>query len=245
MSGSLKPEENLVPVLKKIIMLKPEKIIIHPKISELFTIQERIVEKIKTSMKTGYDFSQPVVVRLYNGQYLLVDGHQRLKAALEVGISEIPAYIEEFRNIEDALHYSYRRQAERRNLSEWEILQAIKLLPNKEAHDGTGRSIEKLSDDLGVSASTLVHARTVSKRAEKADIEAVKEGKKSINEIYQKVKTSKQKKQGSNEEEKTTTPTTEDIIRLLVENKESSAVNIILSKYRDFLKADFLSELGL
>jgi ParB-like chromosome segregation protein Spo0J len=241
----LEPNNQISDLGKNIILLKPEKIIKHPKISKLFAIQEKTVEKIITSMQKGYDYSQPVVVYAYNEKYILVDGHQRLEAAIKVGIPEIPAYAEEFHDLQDALQYAYRRQAERRNLTEWEILKAAELLPNKEAHDGTGRSIEKLSNDLGVSASTLVHARTVSKRANKEDKEAVKEGKKSINEIYQKVKTSKPKKQIADDEQKTTAPTTEDIIRLLVGNKETSAINLILSQYRNSLNTEFLSELGL
>jgi len=187
-TNSLDGETN-----KTVKLLKLDEIETDPEISSIFSIQEKTLEMIKASMQTGYDFSQPIVVWFCDGKYIVVDGHTRLRAAEENGIKEIPAYIMEFHDRQEAIHYAFTRQAERRNLTDQEIFNAVKLLQKKQIRDGSGRSVERLSKELGVSASTLVHAKTVAEKAGEEVIEAIKEGKTTLNQAYQKLKTSKPK----------------------------------------------------
>jgi ParB-like chromosome segregation protein Spo0J len=189
---------------KGIVFMNLSEIQPHDTISSLFFRQTDTIEKISLSMQeNGYDASEPVVIARIKGiGNYLADGYTRIEAARKAGLIKIPIFYIDCETLEDALQYTYSRQANRRNLTQGEILQAATLLIKKETRDGTGRSIDKLSKDLGVSPSTITHARTVAKKAEEEDIEAVKKGEKSINEVYQKVKTSKPKEQTINECEK-------------------------------------------
>jgi ParB family chromosome partitioning protein len=290
------------------VFMNTSEIKFHDTISALFIRQPELIEKISESMKEkGYDPSESVVIgRIKDIGDFVVDGHTRMEAAKKAGLDKVPVTFIEFESLEDALEYTYKRQANRRNLTEWEILQVAKLLPKKETRDGKGRSVEKTSVEMGISASSLTHAKTVANRANDEDLDAIKKGEKSINEIYQKVKSTKPKKQSHDEIKKTETlieltvegdkqnvvnqvehsekdlsqgeednsqdpkledrddklaiikqdevseehrnldsitASNEDIIRLLVKTKEFEAVNVIMSKYHNFVSSDFLSKL--
>ena len=188
--NSQKKEQNF-------IWEKVSEIGIYEKIAGLFKIDPETLQKITQSIKeNGYDTSQPIVkARIKNiGEYL-VDGHTRLKAAIEAGEKEILVKIKNFDSLDDALSYTLKRQSERRNLSQSEILNAAMLLEKKKTRDGSGRSIEKLSQDLGVSSSTLQHAQKVSRNATEEDIQAIHNGEKTINEVFQEIKKQKNKKE--------------------------------------------------
>jgi ParB-like chromosome segregation protein Spo0J len=132
--------------------------------------------------ETGYDKSQPLV--LWKEEGVVVDGHTRLQAALEVGITEIPVVEKEFASLEDAKLYAYRRQAERRNLTSAEILAAATELQHKDSRDGTGRATEILAKNLGVSPSTVKHAQTVAHEASPEIIDEVKRNQMTIDKAY-------------------------------------------------------------
>jgi hypothetical protein len=153
----------------------------------MFTIKpETLASIVKSMRESGYDKSQPVV--LWKGKDAVVDGHTRLKAAKEAGIMEIPVEEKEFNGIEEAKLYAYKRQAERRNLSPSEILSAATELRNKDTRDGSGRASEILAGELGVSPSTVKHARAVAREAPPEIIEEVKNNRMSINRAYRMTK---------------------------------------------------------
>jgi ParB-like chromosome segregation protein Spo0J len=152
-------------------------------IASIFAIQDETLQAIISSIKEkGYDKAQPVV--LWKGQNFIVDGRTRLKAAIAAGLKEIPAEEKEFNTLEEAKFYAYKRQAERRNLTQAEILAAACELKIRYAHDGTGRGSEILAKELGVSPSTIQRARAVTAAAEPEIIEQVKNNKMSINKAY-------------------------------------------------------------
>jgi ParB family chromosome partitioning protein len=157
-----------------------------PELSGIFTVNETVLASVVKSMKEkGYDRSQPVV--LWKGRNCVVDGHTRLKAAREAGIAAIPVVEREFGSLEEAVEYAFKRQAERRNLTQPEIFLAAIRLKIKDHRDGSGRSGELLAKELNVPASTIRRARTIAVRASEEDIEAVRTGELSINQAYQKV----------------------------------------------------------
>jgi len=243
-------------------MVKLSDIKTHEDIHKLFTVSPDMVEKISISMKKmGYDFAQPLVVGTIGdiGEYL-VDGHTRLKAAISAGITEVPTKHMEFESLKEALQYTFRRQAERRNLTDRELLIAAELMPKNDARDGSGRSVEKLAKELGVSSSTMVHARTVAKKADESIKEAIKTGEMSLHEGYRKIKSERPKEQAfkpekmekniiekqddNNQVKNLKLVNADDILRLLAENKEFNAVKLLLSKYRNSVSTVLLSELG-
>jgi ParB-like chromosome segregation protein Spo0J len=114
----------------------------------------------------------------------VVDGHTRLKAAIEAGIPEIPVEEKEFAALEDAKLYACRRQAERRNLTPAEILAAAAELKHKDSRDGTGRASEILAKNLGISPTTVKHAQVVAQEAPAEIIDEVKNNRMTINRAY-------------------------------------------------------------
>jgi ParB family chromosome partitioning protein len=163
-----------------------------PELSNIFPIGEDTLGEIAESIiQNGYDISQPIVVFNYEENLTIADGHTRFKAAKLAGLNQVPIIVKEFPDLEDAILYAYDRQKKRRNLTQAEIFNAAIKLKPKDSNGGSGRSVDKLSDTLGVSSATITHAITVGKRASEDDKEAIQRGEKSINEVYQKIKDKK------------------------------------------------------
>jgi ParB family chromosome partitioning protein len=169
---------SVVARMKRVSEIKTD-----PRLGGMFAIKAEILAAIVKSMReSGYDKSQPIV--LWKGKDLVVDGHTRLLAAREAGLGEIPVEEKDFDRIDDAKLYAYKRQAERRNLTASEILAAATELRNKDTRDGSGRSSEILARELGLSPSTVKHAKAVAGEAPPEIIEEVKKNRMSINRAY-------------------------------------------------------------
>lgn len=181
-NAGLNAGASVVARMKRVSEIKTD-----PRLSGMFAIDgETLAAIVKSMRESGYDKSQPIV--LWKSEDAVVDGHTRLEAAREAGIMEIPVEEKEFNDIEDAKLYAYRRQAERRNLSPSEILRAAMEMRNKNTRDGTGRSSEILARELGISPSTVKHAKAVAQEAPPAIIEEVKKNRMSINRAYRMTK---------------------------------------------------------
>jgi ParB-like chromosome segregation protein Spo0J len=164
-------------------MMRTGEIRTDPALEGIFTIQEETVQAITKSMReSGYDKAEPIVV--WKGKAVVVDGHTRLKAAIEAGIPEIPVEEKEFASLEEARRYTKKRQIDRRNLSQKEIYEAAAELRNKHERDGSGRAAELLAKELGISAATVHHARKVAASAPPEVIDQVKQNTMSINQAY-------------------------------------------------------------
>jgi ParB-like chromosome segregation protein Spo0J len=169
---------SVVARMKRVSEIKTD-----PRLAGMFAVRaETLAAIIKSMRESGYDKSQPLV--LWKGEGVVVDGHTRLQAALEAGIAEIPVEEKEFTSLEDAKLYAYRRQAERRNLTPAEILAAATELQHKDSRDGTGRASEILAKNLGISPSTVKHARTVAHEASPEIIDEVKRNQMTIDRAY-------------------------------------------------------------
>lgn len=161
-------------------------IVIDPVISKVFAIRKKTLEDVARKIReNGYDKSQPVVV--WKGKNILLDGHTRLEAAKELGLEEIPAAELEFESMEDALLYTFERQALRRNLTPAEILNAARLMEQKKKRDGKGRAAEQMAEHLGVSAATMYSAKKILKEAAPEAVEAVRKGERSIRSVYSEI----------------------------------------------------------
>ena len=154
-----------------------DEIIIDPEISKIFKIDEKLLEIITQSIiKDGYDESQPVT--LQKGTNILADGHTRLQAAKNAGLTKIPSVYKEFASRDELLFYCYARQSKRRNLSSAEISAVAQLLINKKkAANGDGRTVDAFAEQFGIGASTLCEAKRVLNEGTPEIIEAVKSGK--------------------------------------------------------------------
>ena len=71
---------------------------------------------------------QPITVRRVNTHYELIAGERRLRAAIEVGISKIPAYIMDIDSKEEMLEFALIENVQREKLNPIEQAQAFQRL---------------------------------------------------------------------------------------------------------------------
>jgi ParB-like chromosome segregation protein Spo0J len=196
-----------------------EEIKTHPLFEGIFTINGELLGKIERDMRDGrYDISQPIILATWEGQKepVCIDGHTRLKAAMNAGIEEVPVFLHEFDTEQEALEKAIKLQRNRRNMTDAEIMACIEALDKRKPRGGDRRSEDARSKVqrctienesslsahdtgklLGISQRKVNQARTVMDHAEELTKEAVKQGDMSINQAYQ--KTQKKRKQTGTE----------------------------------------------
>ncbi len=137
--------------------------------SSLFPIQPKILAAITAAMGPGYDEAEPVVI--WAEENVLVDGHTRLQAAKNAGLTLILANYHSFPDEEAALVYAIARQRKRRNITNADIMRWVALVdqrrqagrPEKLAPSGanSGKSAKETAKIVGVSQRTVERVRTV------------------------------------------------------------------------------------
>ena len=209
-------------VLAKLVPVSEIKTI--TELSEIFTKQDKVVEDITKSMnESGFHNEEPIVIaKLPDGTILgVADGNTRLMVAKEIGLDEVPVVYKTFGSLEDAIQYAKDRQFHRRNLSQAEIYNYANNLDsiNMEDRNGEGRATERLAEELGISASTIEHARTVENRADEETKEKIKNNELSINQAYQKVRKSKKKSDENLDSDNSASDDFDDISDALEDNE--------------------------
>jgi hypothetical protein len=199
--------------------MSPREIHTHESFKALFPINPELLAKIENDMREGtYDLSQPVILATWKGQKepVCIDGHTRLRAAINVGVEEVPIWIHEFDSEQEAIGHAIKLQQNRRNMTDAELMVCVALLDSKRPRGGDRRSEEAKSkpksdgnensrsasakataDKIGTSSRKVEKARTVLGKGDPDTIEAVQNGDMSINKAYQEV----QKKTGKESEE--------------------------------------------
>jgi ParB family chromosome partitioning protein len=214
-------------------MVKISEIKIDPELSKIFTIQDNVLEEIKSKIKKfGYDKGQPITV--WKGKNILVDGHTRLAAAKALKLDEIPVTEKEFENFEEAALYTFERQVIRRNLTPAEIFKAANMIKGPKEKDGTGRAADLLARRLGVSPSTIYQARKIMVEAPEDDIKAIQNNEKTITAAYNKIRGTKKIGPGTTEESQWI-PEKIKILKsavvLLAEAKELKAAKLLIAHF--------------
>jgi len=168
-----------------------------PPFNELFPIKPETYEAVKQSMaRGGYDPAHPIIV--WREKDIIVDGHTRYRAAVELGLNYVQTFHKSFANEDEALEYAIEQQTQRRNLTDAEIIRCIEALdrrrqagrPSKKlapsgANLNKGKSSRETAKLVGVSPRKVERARTVLAQADEATKAAVKEGKISIHRAYE------------------------------------------------------------
>ena len=175
-----------------------------PPFNELFPINPETYEAVKKSiMRGGFEAAHPIIV--WRGKDIIVDGHTRYRAALELGLRHVYTFHKDFASEDEALEYAIQQQTLRRNLTDAEILRCIEALDKRRERGGDrksvnyrvkskppngaiGKSAQETAQTVGVSTRKVERARTVLDKADEDTKAAVKEGKMSINRAYQKTK---------------------------------------------------------
>lgn len=93
----------------------------HPSFVELLPVDEDLLAKMIEVMRVeGFYESEPVVLGKWPGQEepVLIDGHMRIRAASEAGITHAPCVTVEFTNEMAALQHAMNLQMVRRMTSD-------------------------------------------------------------------------------------------------------------------------------
>ena len=159
---------------------------------DLFPIRETTLNEIVEDMKkNGYDYAHPITIWAGH-KATVVDGHTRLKAALQIGLSKVPIMLKHFSDEEEALEYAIHCQSDRRNLTGAELLNCISLIDSKHSRGGSsktarevfGNSAQKTASLLGISKTKVEKLRAVNDHASDQVKDAVLNGDLSVNKAY-------------------------------------------------------------
>jgi protein gp37 len=146
--------------------------------ADLFPIDADDLAAIKQDMEEhGYDDSAPIV--LWHGHGVVVDGHTRLEAAKQAGLSTVAVFEKTFADEDAALRYAIHNQRDRRNLTNGDLLRLVAALDarrkrgNHTGNQHTGVQVEKVpegtnstsaaetAETIGVSEKAVHNARAV------------------------------------------------------------------------------------
>ena len=188
--------------------------------ASLFDIRPETLDAIRADMKEhGFDPSKPVNVwRKEDGSRVLIDGYTRVRAAEELGLPSVFAYVKAFKDEDEALAYAVHTQKDRRNLSDAELFRLLERLdkpvrgfkgapatiaenpigkasapiPANAGNGGGKRETSALTAELaGTSKAKVERFRTVLSDPEEAA--AVRSGAKTINQAAETVKAKRSK----------------------------------------------------
>jgi len=154
---------------------------------DVFPMKQEILISIQDSMREiGYDANHPMI--LWKERGILIDGHCRLKSALEVEISEVVFLEQSFSSEEDALRYTFALQFHRRNLDEADRFLFVEGLfhNNVVAEEFFPKGINRnnLAPLLSVAVSTAQKYISVIKQADEEDKKQIRQGMATVNGIY-------------------------------------------------------------
>lgn len=111
-------------------LMGPEDVRIGPPFCDLFPIRPAIFDQVADSMRhDGFHRSKPL--EIWKEANLLIDGHTRLKAALETGQCDIPVCFLSFPDEDAALKYAIANQRDRRNMTDAELLRCIEIVDQR------------------------------------------------------------------------------------------------------------------
>jgi len=174
--------------------IDPERLETIDPFKSLWPMDAHLLEAIMEDMREhGYDESEPIDT--WDGA--VIDGHTRRLAAITAEIGEV-AYIEHRFDSEDvALEYAIKKQRNRRNLDDSDILRLVAELDRRREHGGDRRSDDfnsssgllngsrqQTADVLGISPTKVQRTRTVLDHADDETREQIFSGEKSINKAY-------------------------------------------------------------
>lgn len=158
----------------------------------LFPIRETVLAEIIDDMnKNGFDAGHPIVA----WNMTIVDGHTRLRAAIAAGIEMVPVICRRFADEDEALDYAIKTQRNRRNLTDWELLQCLQKLdfrkkvgrPEKSSSAPRGNTCDIIAATLGISAKKVEKLRAISDYGTDEVKDALRRGEYTINGAYQAV----------------------------------------------------------
>lgn len=188
-----------------------------PELEKVFNMDSDVKNRIKEDMKiNGFSKAKPIHVFWWKEQWVLCDGHTRFIAAKELNLSSIWVQIHEFNSINEAVLYSMKEQFNRRNCQDSELLKTYELLRQQEI-DGHKLTAAEMSERLQKSKRHIFKLQKVFSKSTKEQLNAIRNGDASINQIYNEIK-----KQENLEAEKQV----EETSKVEKEETENAAANL-------------------
>lgn len=194
--------------------MSPNDIRIDDDFAKLFTTDEALINDIAKSMNNeGFNPNRPLDMAIILTEEdtkenpILIEGHQRLLAAKQAGIDEVPVYIHTFDTRNDALKAAIEYNCKRRQLSDGEKAKVIMMLdnlkktgPKEDGNDDFGKSAEDIAETLGMGVRNVEKARNVMNNGDEETKAALLNDEISINAADKK----------TNEKKKTAKPRNDD-----------------------------------
>jgi ParB-like chromosome segregation protein Spo0J len=197
--------------------MAPRSIPTHRTFEHLLPIEKGELHRIIADMAAnGYYDSQPVVLGRWPGQEtpVLIDGHSRVKAAIENRIAKIPFKVVEFENEVEAMRHAVSLQTKRRSNTDSVLYRLCERYDRIMERGGDRRSAEVRSryDDtlnksgrsrsarltgemLGCNYKKVEKIRKIIRDGTDEVKRAVSSGRYTINQAYELVKTKKKKEE--------------------------------------------------
>lgn len=183
--------------------MKIENLIMRYPFNELFPPDPLVLSALKETMeKSGFNSGFPVHVWDAEEGYVVIDGHTRIKAAIEAGIDDVPIHVLSFPGENAALLYACKIQRDRRNMSREEVkrhlIMIVQELDNRRKRGGDRKSEEaksivpdgtidqdsaqEVAESVGTSIRQVKRARAIVDTGDDDLIESVKNGDITLNQ---------------------------------------------------------------
>lgn len=172
----------------KIIKINLDEITMLPELKDAFHMDIEVKERIKSDMSAnGFNKGHPIHIFRWEEKWVLCDGHTRYTAAKELGLKTIWGQIHHFDSINQALLYSMKEQFNRRNIEDSELFKQFEVL-RKEEIEGRKLTAAEMSERLKKSKRHIFKLQEVFAKSSKEQLKEIRDGKASINQIYNEIK---------------------------------------------------------
>jgi ParB-like chromosome segregation protein Spo0J len=177
--------------------------------SSLFPILPKTLSAIAEDIgENGYDKAHPVVM----WGRTVVDGHTRVEAARQAGLTSIPVVQKEFADEDTAISYAIHTQRDRRNLTDSDIIRLVEELDRRRSKSEAGKqgrnkqlgqaqrcasprkSATVTAEIVGASTRKIEQARAILDHTKPEVLQQVKNGTLSINQASKTIRSAKKKK---------------------------------------------------
>lgn len=215
---TLNKSTSVKPVKTSFEKIAPTDVVCDDDFKNLFPLNEDAVNQLTERMKSkGYDESQPLHLAKFLDEpekdFVLIDGHHRLAAALGASIDKVPVYRHTFDTRKDGIIYALELQLLRRNedknnlYNDFQKLKKLKKIAGTDSEEETkgrpeGKQSEKDAEKLGVSSRQIEKMNAIDSSDREDLKEQLSEGSISVNAAYDELKgTKKKSKKKADEEE--------------------------------------------
>lgn len=203
----------------KIIRIKIDEITTLPELENAFHMDKDVKERIKADMaENGFNKAHAIHIFRWNEKWVLCDGHTRFAAAKELGLKSIWAQVHSFESLNQALLFSMKEQFNRRNIEDSELFKQFEALSQEEI-DGKKLSVAQISERMKKSKRQIFKIQEIFSKSSKEQLDSIRDGKASINQVYVEIKKDEKEKQNLEEEK-----AAQDAQKKLEEDSASSSI---------------------